>query len=79
MRRRRQDTGKAIGPGDLTLQQELALLDAELRKPVPAEEIERRRKLVARTLDLREKIGPISGSVTELVRDLRDVAGEPDA
>ena len=39
--------------------------------PVTREEIERRRALFARTMALREKIGPIGVPVEDLIHELR--------
>lgn len=47
------------------------------RPPIPAptpEEIERRREVVARIIALREKIGPIGISTSDLIREGRDEA-----
>jgi hypothetical protein len=47
-------------------------------EPVTTEEIERRRALFARTIALREEIGPIGLSADELVRRARDEANGCD-
>jgi hypothetical protein len=55
--------------------EDLPALEEELDKPVSPGEIERRRKLVDRTLKLREGIGPVSFSIAEAIRAMREGEG----
>lgn len=47
--------------------------------PPPPEEIERRRQVVAKILKLRDEVGPIGISVTELLREVREEEPYGDA
>lgn len=67
--------------------EETAWLDREIEKaisrihipepaPVTSEELERRREVFARLTRLRDEIGPLSVSASELIRELRGWPGE---
>lgn len=51
---------------------ELPTLEEELKQPIGQEELERRRKLVERTLKLREDIGPINFDIARAIRAMRE-------
>ena len=75
-RREEDEPDKSTTPGEPSLEEEVAKVQAEFQQPVSQSEIERRRKLVARTLKLREAIGPIGTSVEQLVREVREGTDE---
>lgn len=79
MEQRKDELGElnaSLEPDRAKLKEEIAAVLAETQKPISPEELERRRKLTARILKLREEIGPIDTSITDLVRQVRE--GEED-
>lgn len=69
MEQRKDELDGAIERDRLTLKEEIAAALAELQKPISAEEIERRRRLAARIFKIREEIGPIDISISDMVRE----------